>query len=119
MATGPTLRQFEKQLRKALARVRRIQLRRHPRHAGEIHYSEDGIEVLWVDPFWRGIGPTVVHELIHFERRAGDGTRGELDEPETLGTEEAMWALIKDDPRLYPWWRRNIYRRLPRSIKGD
>ena len=111
--SGPTLRQFEKELRRAIRKIDRIGIKSHAMNAGEIHYEGDDIVTLWIDPFWAGIGPTTIHELIHYLRRELDGTRGQLDEPETLGTDAAMWDLISNDPKLYPFWRRQIYKRLP------
>jgi hypothetical protein len=114
----PTLRQHEKRLRKIIRLVDRIHFNSDDEQAGEILFTEGAIHVLWIDPFWRGIGTTVIHELIHYERRVAQRKKDGYHEPDTLGSEAAMWDLISKDNKLHPWWRKQIYKRLPDSLKG-
>lgn len=109
---GPTYGEYEKELRRILVeRVKEIRLMRHPMWSGRIIYEGDVVRRFRIDPFWMGIGTTVIHELIHYQRREVEGSKGSLDEAEVLGVERAMWKFILKKQR-WRWWRREIYRRL-------
>ena len=107
-----TLGEYEQELRKALAKVRTIELFRSDALGGCIEWEGDVVTYLRFDPLWRGIGTTVVHELIHYERRANPEASGALDEPQVLGVEKAMWDFIKRRKSRWRWWRREIYARI-------
>jgi hypothetical protein len=107
-----TLGEYELELCKAMERVRAINIFRSDIEGGNIEWEGDVVTALRWDPLWRGLGTTVVHELIHYQRRTNPEAVGALDEPSVLGIEKAMWKFIMRRKPRWRWWRRAIYSRL-------
>lgn len=113
-----TLEGFERRLRVALLGMGRIRLRKSWRQAAGIEWEEgaERVQVLWVEPYQRGIGWSVVHELSHWVSRHRMEGEGELEEPQVEGLANEAWKRIEASRARYFWWRKAIDARL---VKGD
>lgn len=115
----PTLASLERHLRAALRdRVRSVRIVASWKQAAHIEWEGDGEKVgdLWVEPFQRGIGWAVVHELTHYVMRHVYERQGELEEPQTEGLATAVWKRIEDSPRRYWWWRKAVRDKLKGGV---
>lgn len=115
MAAAPTLADLERSLRHALKdRVRHVRVQASWRQAAGIEWEGEGRRVgdLWVEPFQRGIGWAVVHELTHYVMRFHAEKWGELEEPQIEGLANAVWQRIERVPARYWWWRKAVAAKL-------
>lgn len=114
-----TLAGFERRVREAFtSKVRHVRLVESWKQAAHIEWEGEGdtIADLWVEPFQRGIGWAVVHELAHYVKRHQMEREGELEEPQIEGLANSLWLFIERSPRRYWWWRRAVRAKLRGSI---
>lgn len=115
----PTLAGFERKVRAAFVqKVRHVRLVASWKQAAHIEWEGEGERVadLWVEPFQRGIGWSVIHELTHYVKRGQMEREGELEEPQVEGLANSLWAFIERNPRRYWWWRRAVRAKLRGGI---
>lgn len=115
----PTLVGFERKVRAAfIHKVRHVRLVASWRQAAHIEWDGEGESIgdLWVEPFQRGIGWAVVHEMTHYIKRREMDCEGELEEPQIEGLANSVWSLIERSPRRYWWRRRTVQAKLRGSI---
>jgi hypothetical protein len=116
----PTLESFERQVRREfVSRIKQVRLRACWIQAAGIEWEEgssEKIDVLWVDPFQRGIGWAVFHEMVHYVERHRFATDDEKEEPQIEGLANATWRRVEASKARTEWWRRAIDERL---VKGD
>lgn len=112
---APTIADLERKLRHALLdRVAAIHTRASWKQAAGIEWEGEGrrVGLLWVEPYQRGVGWAVVHELTHYVMRFEAEKWGELEEPQIEGLANAVWRRIEATPARYHWWRKAIAAKL-------